>query len=614
MPDTSLPVFTPYEARSDGGAASARRVRFLEATLSSIPDYVYAFDRQRRFVYANPATLAFFGLSTIELIGKTFAELDYPQDQACALSGHIDRIFERGVTIEDEIFVRRPTGEAVHVEYLWAPVRSADGAIELVVGVSRDTSERHACEEALRESEARLRAATELVGLGIYAWNPATGALQWNDRMRQMWGLSPDASVDLGVFEAGIHPDDLARVQSAIGACVDPAGDGSYNIEYRVIGRDDGETRHIATAGRMSFANGHASGFIGAAIDVTAQRSAEAAIRASESQFRSFAAHSSHPIWIGDPVGGTIFYRSAAYELIWGLPLGDAATHLAGWMRAVHPEDCRMVEHALDAVASGEVAQLEYRIIRPCDGTIRRLRETCFPIPDDDGVIERIGGITEDLTRETDLQVYVVSARTAEARRLGRLVRAMGHRVRTFESATAFLDVAAVLASGCVLVDLRGARNEALSIARELKARSITLPTIMLDAAGADAAAAVAAMKAGATDFVIARDDDRLMASLARAIAECRGEMRPITRDEAASAQIARLTPREREVLVGLVDGGTNKTIGQKLGISPRTVELHRAQLMNRLDATSLTELLQTALAAGIAPSPNGVNHRARGS
>ena len=66
---------------------------------------------------------------------------------------------------------------------------------------------------------------------------------------------------------------------------------------------------------------------------------------------------------------------------------------------------------------------------------------------------------------------------------------------------------------------------------------------------------------------------------------------------------------REREVLVGLVEGGTNKIIGQKLGISPRTVELHRSQVMSRLNVSSLTELLQVALAAGITPAPNGANH-----
>ena len=86
-------------------------------------------------------------------------------------------------------------------------------------------------------------------------------------------------------------------------------------------------------------------------------------------------------------------------------------------------------------------------------------------------------------------------------------------------------------------------------------------------------------------------------------MAECQGSAaRPATRDEKAASRVARLTTREREVLLHLVEGGTNKTIGQKLGISPRTVELHRAQVMHRLNAGSLTELLQIALAAGIAP------------
>jgi FixJ family two-component response regulator len=76
--------------------------------------------------------------------------------------------------------------------------------------------------------------------------------------------------------------------------------------------------------------------------------------------------------------------------------------------------------------------------------------------------------------------------------------------------------------------------------------------------------------------------------------------------DENAGARVARLTAREREVLVGLIEGGTNKSMAQKLGISPRTVELHRAHVMNRLNANSLTELLQVALAAGIAPSAGG--------
>ena len=159
-----------------------------------------------------------------------------------------------------------------------------------------------------------------------------------------------------------------------------------------------------------------------------------------------------------------------------------------------------------------------------------------------------------------------------------------------------------MLAPGCVLVDVRGSRLKNLSIARELKARSIGLPAIVLDGPDAEIASAVAAMKAGAIDYLMVTDDELFRSLLTSAMAECQGSARPATRDEKAASLVARLTSREREVLFHLVGGGTNKSIGHKLGISPRTVELHRAQVMHRLNASSLTELLQVALAAGLAP------------
>lgn len=587
---------------SSADAAQISRARFLEANLSSIPDHVYAFDRQRRYAYANPATLALFGLSAAQMLGRTFDDLDYPSDLADLLNSHIDRIFAEGVTIEDEVFFRSPTGHAAYLAYLWGPVRGEDGRVDLVVGVSRDTSERRAMEEALRGNEARLRAATDLVGIGIYAWDPVTGALDWDERLRAMWGLSADAPVDMEVYEAGIHPDDLPLVREAIAACVDPAGNGLYNLEYRVLGRD-GVLRHIATAGRTTFTQGRAIGFIGAAIDVTTQRRAEAAIRSSEAQFQSFAANSRNLIWIGDPAAGTIIYRSAAFETIWGIPIEDAANDLSEWIKDVHPDDRPQVEHALAAVAAGDVTQFEYRLIRPSDGSVRWLRDTSFPIVDDGGTVTRIGGIVEDLTQEDMRHVYIVSGRAGEARKLAGVVRGLGYHARIFENAAALTDIAAVLAPGCVVLDLRTHKDEVLSVPRELKARSISLPTLALDKAGADVDTAVAAMKAGAVDYIVPTDDTSLAVLLAGALAECQGAQRPTTRDENAGARIARLTPREREVLVGLVDGGTNKVIGQKLGISPRTVELHRAQVMKRLNTASLTELLRIALAAGIAPS-----------
>lgn len=583
----------------------AAQTRFLDGTLSSIPDFVYAFDRERRFAYANQAMLDLFGLTADEMLGKTFAELSYPPALAERLNGYIDRIFSDGEIIEDEVFFKSPTGREAYFAFLWGPVLGEDGLVELVVGVSRDTSERRAFEKALSRNEARLRAATDLAGLGIYSWDPVTGALEWDNRVRAMWGLPPDTPVDMSVYEAGIHPEDLPKVRSAILACADPAGDGHYNIEYRVIGRDDNLTRYIATSGRTTFEEGRATGFIGAAIDITNQRQAEAMIRAREAQFRSFAENSSNLIWIGDPAAGTIIYRSAAYERIWGQPREEAATAVSDWIKDVHAEDRQHVERALASAKAGEVALVEYRIIRPGDGSIRWLRDTSFPIPDEHGAVTRIGGITEDLTQEDVHQVYVVSARPGQARRLAAAVRALGYRARTFESAAAFLDISPVLAPGCVLVDLRKARQEGLTIPRELKARSLALPTIALDAPGASTATVVAVMKTGVIDYLTGADDEAFRAALGTAMADCRGAARQPAADQTGAARLARLTPRESEVLAGLVKGGTNKSIARDLGISPRTVELHRAQVMNRLNASNLTELLQVAMSAGMSPSIN---------
>lgn len=584
----------------EAGAALTSKARFLEATLSSIPDYVYAFDPQRRFAYANPAMFALFGLERDEVLGRTLAELDYSSDLAARLNEHIDRVFRDGVTVEDEVFYRSPTGYAAYFSYLWGPVWAANGSVELVVGVSRDTTERHRFEEELKKSEARLRSATELVGIGIYSWNPITGELNWDDRLRTMWGLSGETKVTEDTFESGIHPDDLAGVRDAINRCVDPAGDGRYNIEYRVIGAIDGVTRHIATSGRTTFSEGRAVGFIGAAVDVTAQRRNERAVRASEAQFRSFAEHSSNLIWISDVAANAIIYRSAAFERIWGVRCADAPSAIDEWMQTVHPDDRTRVENGYGAVKKGEVAQCEYRVVRPSDGTIRRVRDTSFPIPDENGAITRIGGITEDLTQQNLRSVYVVCSSQKECRRLSGIIRSLGYRTRSFESAHAFLDLAPVLAAGCVIIDLRSERKEGLTIARELRARSVPLPAIALDSKGADAASAVAAMKAGVLDYIPVDDEAAVRSHLTKAIAECHGAAEPTSPDEGAAAGVARLTPREREVLVGLVHGGTNKTIAQKLGISPRTVELHRAQVMSRLNARSLTDLLKIALRAGI--------------
>ena len=203
------------------------------------------------------------------------------------------------------ILNRHGVPEAAWFDNYLIPVLDENGAIGGALAIAFETTgrvkaaeERDQSEQALRASEARLQAAIDLVGLSPYTWDPATGALDWDARLKAMWGLPPDAHVDEEVFLSGIHPEDRPRVEAAIAQCSDPAGPGIYAIEYRVIGIEDGVERWVSTHGRTTFENGRPVGFIGAALDITARKRAEAALRESEERFRQFAENSSNTLWI----------------------------------------------------------------------------------------------------------------------------------------------------------------------------------------------------------------------------------------------------------------------------------------------------------------------------
>jgi len=118
-------------------------------------------------------------------------------------------------------------------------------------------------------SETLLQAATDLVGLAIYAWDPKTNQLRWDARLKALWGLPRDAAVDYDVFMAGVHPEDRPIVEAAIKQCVNPDGDGVYCVEYRVIGIRDAVERRVATRGYTQFMNREPVDFVGVALDVT---------------------------------------------------------------------------------------------------------------------------------------------------------------------------------------------------------------------------------------------------------------------------------------------------------------------------------------------------------
>ncbi len=131
-------------------AALSHQSRFLEATLSSVPALVYAFDRDRRFVYTNTAMHAFFGRTAEELRGKTLADFNMSRELQSRLEGYMDHIFATGETVEDQVYYTAPSGNSAFFQFTWGPMRASDGSVQWVVGASLDTTERRRLEERQR--------------------------------------------------------------------------------------------------------------------------------------------------------------------------------------------------------------------------------------------------------------------------------------------------------------------------------------------------------------------------------------------------------------------------------------------------------------------------------
>jgi PAS domain S-box-containing protein len=330
---------------------------------------------------------------------------------------------------------------------------------------------------------------------------------------------------------------------------------------------------------------------------------AEMALRESEARFRQFAEHSTDVLWILDAETLQMEYVSPAFERVWSLPV-EAIQNRSQWIETMHPEDRERAFQATESVLRGETVVKEYRIVRP-DGSMRQIHATVFPILDEHGRVQRIGGVARDITQHDGSMVYVVDGNEASRQELSLMLQEAGYQVKPFASAQAFLEVAPVLVPGCVVLDTRTPEAGELTIPKELKARRAGLPVVVLGESRGIVAVGVEAMKAGAVDFLEAScHPEQLLEAVASAMASIRDVAE---RDQAAEhirAQVATLSVREREVLDGLLAGGTNKTIARDLGISPRTVEAHRARIMERLGARSLPELVQIAMAAGLQAKP----------
>jgi FixJ family two-component response regulator len=201
---------------------------------------------------------------------------------------------------------------------------------------------------------------------------------------------------------------------------------------------------------------------------------------------------------------------------------------------------------------------------------------------------------------QTDITVYIVDDDPAVRDSLTLMLQQDGYRIRSFESGEAFLAVADTTTHGCAIIDIRMPGMDGIQLQEEILRRQIPLPVIFLTAHG-DIPKSVKAMKAGAVDFLtkpVTRRD--LLAALQAASREIAHIETSVANRSQAQAQLETLTERELQVTQLAILGHSNKEIARKLGISHRTIEIHKSNIMKKTGALNLLELARIAHDAGL--------------
>ena len=197
-----------------------------------------------------------------------------------------------------------------------------------------------------------------------------------------------------------------------------------------------------------------------------------------------------------------------------------------------------------------------------------------------------------------ELTVFVVDDDQAMRASLQWLIESVGMKVETFDSAQAFLDAYYPGRAGCLLLDVRMPGMSGLELQAYLARRESRIPVIIITGHG-DVAMAVKAMKVGAVDFIEKPfDDEELLHSIRNALTHDEKQRQLRARRADIAARLAELTPREYEVMTMVTDGKSNREIATSLGVSAKTVEVHRARVMDKMRADSLAELVRMSLIA----------------
>jgi PAS domain S-box-containing protein len=375
--------------RKQPGAEASALEEVFEALLHS-PTIIFSLDGTIRVWTRGAERL--YGWSTEEATGRQCHQLlqtIFPKPFPEILTD----LLRDGVWLGELEQVARD-GRSVISSSHWTLHRDGAGRPQSIIKVNADITPLKTAERAVRESEQRFRLAATAARLGIHDYDPRTGQIVWDERVRELWGLSPEQPVTYSVFMDGVHPDDRAATQKAIDEALDPAGNGQCLVSYRVISKADGSEHWIETTGKAFFEHERAIRLVGTMLDVTEQRRVAQALAEHDAQIRQMIDSIDQLAWMAYGDGYIFWYNRRWYEYT-----GTEPGQMEGWgWQSVHDPQVlsAVVERWTNSIRTGERFDMEFPL-RGADGVFRSFLTRVTPLRDDQGIIVRWFGTNTNI-------------------------------------------------------------------------------------------------------------------------------------------------------------------------------------------------------------------------
>ncbi|MGB3202094.1 MAG: PAS domain S-box protein [Nodosilinea sp.] len=345
----------------------------FRALLENTPDIIMRYDRELRFLYISPSIQQAVGIPAAQFIGKTGAELGFTDPQSEVWFAQIQQVFDTGQRRSIESEFPNPQGELRVYQSHFVPESRQGEQIQTVVGFSRDVTEFKRVERSLRQSEERLRLATEGAGMGTWDVDLITGNAVWSEQHFTMLGYQPVATGEASeaMWYSRIHPDDVERVHQAWEQS--RLDHTLYQAEYRVIRADNGQIAWLQGLGSFTYdSTGTATRSIGVVFDITDRKRSEAerqqtaiALREAHVQLESALAAGAVYAWRWN-ISTDRVITNAAFAALFALEPAEVTSEglpIEYFIRSMHEDDRpRVVAAIQQAIATGEEYAAEYRV------------------------------------------------------------------------------------------------------------------------------------------------------------------------------------------------------------------------------------------------------------